>query len=772
MRTPFFRQMALYDSTLTLLTVFPEEEQVLNTLTEEEQATARRTLTGVAQDTVLYPAAAGESTQVVFMAPVNDAATGQAVAVLMGVAELDASPFMQSVASTLNGLAGGEGNGFIVDSQGYVIFPTPQQNPLPTFSIETSAAALPTDLADATAYQDKAPDGTRRLVLFYKAPGHDWNVVVTVPNRWVLAVATQISQPIILILLLIGLIGLLLVSLIATQVTRPAEALALAAQRISEGRLDLPVVVEGEDEIGRAGLAFERMRQKLRARLDELGLLLRVSQGVSSHLNLDEALPPILDGALTATGAAGARVVLLPKDGEPPDAYQTHTTGDAAALMAALDGGVVELTRREGRLVIENLARARAVLDVAPMAGKLHALAALPLRQELTYYGVLWLGYTQPHPFTETEVNFLTTLAGQAAVAVANARLFEAAEQGRQRLAAILASTPDAVIVTDREARLLLLNPAAEKVLNLAKGGVGQPAANVLPNPELAKLLTESRASAATIEVELAGKTLSASASTIISADGSVVGRVGILRDVTRFKEVDAMKSEFVATVSHDLRAPLTFMRGYATMLPMVGSLNDKQREFAEKIILGIEQMTNLIDDLLDLGRIEAGIGLAREACRIDQIIAGVMDTVKPQALNKGLNLLVDVSPDLPTLSGDPTLLRQAISNLVENAIKYTPSGGQVGVSVTTDQNRFTLAVSDTGVGIAPADQARLFEKFFRVKQRGSTHVKGSGLGLAIVKSIVERHGGRVWVDSKLGKGSIFYVELPRNGAFPESPNR
>jgi PAS domain S-box-containing protein len=604
--------------------------------------------------------------------------------------------------------------------------------------------------------------------LFYPAPGHDWNVVVMVPNQWVLTVATQISQPIILILLLIGLIGLILVSLIASQITRPAEALALAAQRISEGRLDLPVVVEGEDEVGRAGLAFERMRQKLRARLDELSLLLRVSQSVAANLNLDEALPPILDGALSATQAAGVRIVLLPKEdvpGEPATTLPVYSAGEAAALMAALDRGVVQMTRGEGRAVIENLARARAVLDVAPVVGKLHALVALPLRQEATYYGALWLAYSAPHTFTETEVNFLTTLAGQAAVAVANARLFEAAEQGRQRLAAILASTPDAVIVTDRNARVLLLNPAAEATFGLSgKGGLGQLVANLIPSPELVKLLT-GVLSGSTVEVEMgAGKTLYASASSIISADGSVLGRVCVLRDVTHFKEVDLMKSEFVATVSHDLRAPLTFMRGYATMLPMVGSLNDKQREFTEKIIIGIEQMTNLIDDLLDLGRIEAGVGLSREPCRMDLLIASAVDGLKPQAANKGLSVTVEVPPEMPALSGDSTLLRQAISNLVENAIKYTLAGGQVAVRASTDAEKFTLTVTDTGVGISPADQTHLFEKFFRVKQRGSTQVKGSGLGLAIVKSIVERHGGRVWLDSKLGKGSTFSFEIPRNG--------
>lgn len=767
MRTPFFRQMALYDGGLQPLALFPETDDLLAVLTDDQQRLAQLVLAqGLGQEMVVYPRRAGESVQMLFMAPVFDGLTGQrAVAVLAGLVELDTNPFMQTVSGDILGLAGGVGQGFVVDGQGRRIFPNPNEVPLPTFNLEASAQPLTTALEGAIAYEDKAPDGTRRLVLYYPAPGHDWSVVVMVPNQWVLTVATQISQPSIFILLLIGSIGLLLVSLIASQITRPAEALALAAQRISEGRLDLPVAVAGDDEVGRAGLAFERMRQKLRARLDELSLLLRVSQGVASSLNLDEALPPILEGALAATHAAGARIVVITKEDVTAPQLQVYSGGEAAALMAPLDKGLVQIARTDGRAVIENLARARAVLDVAPVIGRLQAVVALPLRQETTYYGALWLAYTTPHTFSETEVNFLTTLAGQAAVAVANARLFEAAEQGRQRLAAILASTPDAVIVTDREAQVLLLNPAAETVFGLTgKNGMGQAVANLIPNPELVKLLT-GVLPGNTVEVEVgAGKTLYASASTIISADGSTLGRVCVLRDVTHFKEVDLMKSEFVATVSHDLRAPLTFMRGYATMLPMVGALNDKQREFTEKIIIGIEQMTNLIDDLLDLGRIEAGVGLAKEPCRMDLLIASAVDGLKPQAANKGLSLTVEVSPEMPALMGDATLLRQAISNLVENAIKYTLAGGQVSVRASTTAQRFTLAVTDTGVGISPADQSHLFEKFFRVKQRGSTQVKGSGLGLAIVKSIVERHEGRVWVESKLGKGSTFVFEIPANG--------
>jgi PAS domain S-box-containing protein len=772
---PFFRQLTLFDADGRPVAGYPARASENFGLTGDEDPLVRLALQGIPQNATLYTSVPGEPVEVLFSAPVLDPDTSQPVGALVGRSDLFSNPLMQSVTRNLEGLAGGAGEGFLVDEQGVVIYhPDPAQLQQP-FAPDLSAAPLNTTLAGALAYQDRAPDGTRRLVLFYPAPGHSWNVVVRAPNRVVLELATQISTPIIVIMLLIGLIGLILVSLIAGRITRPAEALAAAAQRISDGKLDQPVAALGEDEIGRAGLAFERMRARLRARLDELGLLLRVSQGVAGSLNLDEALPPILQGALTASGAAGVRIILVPNEELPrplsgaPPLHQTFAAGPAAELMAALDRGVLVLTRDEGRAVIENLARARAVLDVAPVAGRLHALAALPLRHahaQNYYYGALWLGYDRPHAFAEAEINFLTTLAGQAALAVANARLFEAAEQGRQRLAAILASTPDAVIVIDRNMRVLLLNPAAEAVFELTgQAVIGRPLGEALTHTELVRLLQAHRAGPSTGEIETAsGRTLYASASPIISADGTVMGQVCVLRDVTHFKELDLMKSEFVATVSHDLRAPLTFMRGYATMMPMVGPLNEKQQEFANKIITGIEQMTKLIDDLLDLGRIEAGVGLAREACRLDEIVRGIVDTLRPHAENKGLTLAIEAPPDMPAAHGDPTLLRQAITNLVDNAIKYTPSGGQVNVRLAADNGRFRVAVADTGLGIAPADQTHLFQKFFRVKQRGSTQVKGSGLGLAIVKSIVERHGGRVWVDSKLGKGSTFYVELP-NGA-------
>jgi len=766
-RVPFFKQLTLFDAQGAPLEGYPAGREANFGLTGEEEALVSTALDGIPpQEYLVYPPSAESSVEILFTSAILDPQTQQPRGVLIGRADFATNPLMQSVIHNLQGLAGGNGHGFILDENHVVIYDPEAEQLLQSFNPEPAADPLRSDADGNLAYEDIAPNGTRRIVVYHPVRGYSWKVAIVIPNQVVLELATQISTPVIAILLIIGSLFLVLVSFIANRVTRPAEDLALAAQRISEGQLDRPVVVQGEDEIGRAGLAFERMRLRLQDRLDELNLLLRVSQGVAARLDLSEAVPIILQGALSAGGASGARVVLVPTEEarvgfDAPPVQQTFAVGAAAELMALLDRGVLNLARVEGRVVLENLVRARAVLDVAPVGNKLQALLALPLRQEQTFYGVLWLGYDQPHNFTEAEFNFLTTLAGQAAVAVANARLFDAANQGRQRLAAIVASTPDAVIVTDRNDLILLLNPEAEAVFDLTgKPTTGRTVAEALPYPELIRLLKDNQEGGKT-EIELTGRTLYASASPIVSAEGAVLGKVCVLRDVTHFKELDLMKSEFVATVSHDLRAPLTFMRGYATMLPMVGALSDKQREFADKITLGIEQMTQLIDNLLDLGRIEAGVGLARETCRIDQLVYEVIDTMKPQALNKNITLTVELPENLPPLSGDRTLLRQAIANLVDNAIKYTAAGGQVTLKASADLAKFLLAVNDTGVGIAPADQAHLFEKFFRVRQRGSTQIKGSGLGLAIVKSIAERHGGRVWVDSKLGRGSTFFMEVP-----------
>jgi PAS domain S-box-containing protein len=393
------------------------------------------------------------------------------------------------------------------------------------------------------------------------------------------------------------------------------------------------------------------------------------------------------------------------------------------------------------------------------------SVIALPIRTKDQVSAVLWVGYGEVRQFDSSEVDLLSTLAGQTAVLVENARLFQAAEGGRRQLAAILTSTTDAVLVTDRDDRILLANPAAERAFGIrADRVVGCEVSETALSSTLMSVFDESLSAneALNEEVPLSdGRTLYASVSTILSADSERIGRVAVMRDITRFKELDELKSDFVATVSHDLRAPLTFMRGYATMLPMVGDLSEKQKEYVDKILQGVSQMSELIDDLLDLGRVEAGVGMERKPCHMGAILIEAVDGIRVRAVAKGLTLRLEPPSGTAVVAGDAALLRQMISNLVDNAIKYTPSGGTVTVGLSVHDGEASIYVSDTGIGIALDDQVRLFEKFYRIKRRDTADIPGTGLGLAIVKSIVERHGGRVWVESDLDKGSTFHVLLP-----------
>jgi signal transduction histidine kinase len=334
---------------------------------------------------------------------------------------------------------------------------------------------------------------------------------------------------------------------------------------------------------------------------------------------------------------------------------------------------------------------------------------------------------------------------------------------GRQRLAAILASTPDPVLVTDQRNRLLLSNPAAWNVLGEAmRGGQGQPIAKLISQKSLLDILQTTSSDKLSAEVIVPnGEIYLATASPVV-ADGRSMGRVCILRDVTHFKELDTMKTEFVNTVSHDLRSPLTLMRGYATMLEMVGELNEQQKGYINKMTIGVENMTRLVNNLLDLGRIDVGVGLRLETILLQDIIEHVVTTLQMQATQKDIQLSLELPQDTsPLIQADQALLQQAIYNLVENALKYTPNGGMVTVRLQIQGDAMLFSVQDTGIGVSQVDQARLFEKFYRGTNREAREQKGSGLGLAIVKSIAEKHGGKVWLKSELGKGSTFFLQVP-----------
>ncbi len=238
------------------------------------------------------------------------------------------------------------------------------------------------------------------------------------------------------------------------------------------------------------------------------------------------------------------------------------------------------------------------------------------------------------------------------------------------------------------------------------------------------------------------------------------MGAVLTLEDITHLKMLDRLKSDFIHTISHDLRSPLTAIMGYVELLERVGPLNDQQKQFVRHVQNSAQNITSLVNDLLDLGRIEAGFDTRRDETSLDAIVRYTLDNLEQQIKDKKLNLLLQIEPGLPTLRGNPIRLRQMVDNLLVNAVKYTPEHGEIRVELRSEGPQIIFEVQDTGVGIPITDQPHIFEKFYRASN-APKGTPGTGLGLAIVKSIVEAHEGRIWLDSVVGKGTKFIVVLP-----------
>jgi two-component system phosphate regulon sensor histidine kinase PhoR len=754
---PYFSEFYLLDANGQPVTGYPVESFYNAKPSADEYLGITLALNGLPiQMYTLPPALGGVSARLSFLAAVYDE-TGSRDGVLVGRTDLASNPFFESISISINSLSGINGEGMLLDDAETILYSSSSEWVMQTYNLKSSL--------QGTFFEGTTPDGIRSMMYSQPVWGRLWEVVVSVPKQEAQQLALQIAAPLMVIIVILFLIAALVLRFSLRTVTSSLQNLALETKRISNGELDSPLDTGGNDEVGQLRHAFENMRSSLKARLDELNRLLLVSRGVASNLEFQESVKPVMEAALS-TGASAVRVILSPealpemKGGSP--APSRFGYGKENEQYSYLDDQILPMVRQKEVVALNNLSRVR-LLTFPANAPRPEAILALPLHHENMFYGALWLAYDTPHQFGNDEIRFLTTIAGQAALASANSQLFANAEIGRQRLAATLNSTPDPVLVTDYQGRLLLANPAAWQVLGLPGESVnGKSIDTIIQQPALLGLLQVVSDEKQSAEVELAdGKVYLATASSVI-VEGQPVGRVCILRDVTRFKELDTLKSEFVATVSHDLRYPLTTMRGYATMLEMVGELNEQQTGYVRKILTSVDGMNQLVTSLLDLGRIDAGVDLQLEMVPVQEVVDRVVGALQLQASQKQVVISSDISQHaIPLIEADYALLQQALHNLVENAVIYTEPRGKVSVRVEPDKDQMVFTVSDTGIGIAPVDLPRIFEKFYRGGQKEAKKRQGTGLGLAIVKSIADRHKGRVWVESQLGKGSAFHLAIP-----------
>lgn len=345
-----------------------------------------------------------------------------------------------------------------------------------------------------------------------------------------------------------------------------------------------------------------------------------------------------------------------------------------------------------------------------------------------------------------------------------------------EEIQAILSSMAEGVIATDITGKISLINPTAAEFFNLSYGeGVGEFPYKVFPDSELGDVFHQVYVKGFPVEKEIKWpnpeRVLSLHLAPIRDEVEEIRGVVAVIGDVTKLRRLETMRQDFVANVSHELKTPLTSIKGFVETL-LDSDLNDKEtlRKFMKIISQEADRLNNLIHDLLDISKLESGqTELRRKHLDLEALIDSIILSVANRIDVKQLELKKDLQAK--TILGDEDLVREVFINLVDNAIKYTPAGGEIIVGSVRGEGETIVYVRDTGIGIPAESIPRIFERFYRVDKGRSREMGGTGLGLSIVKHIMERHGGKVSVWSEPGKGSEFKLIFPDKWLAEENRN-
>lgn len=544
------------------------------------------------------------------------------------------------------------------------------------------------------------------------------------------------------------------------------QALSARVGAFTESHLNLLASAASAAAIA---LQNARLHGRVVRRVAELDALSRSGWAVAGAGELNETLKAIVLGASSIPGVDWANVLLY----DPQNEYFFQSISsrgpDGPSIFPRSNARGTGLSRQiliSGQpLLINDISDDERINESVRQMG-IRATIGVPVVVDKTPVGVLYANSRRPHVFDEGHLAVFNTLASQAAVAIQRARLMESIRHNEQQLQAILNSTADVVIATDRAGVIRLFNPAAERMLGYeAANANGRPAAALFDKGPLADALatgqTNPTPAGATFEIQLEdGRTLLASRTAVHDQADNLLGQVVTMRDISYLKELDQMKNEFIATVSHDLKNPIAAIQGFAHLVKKMGELNSSQRKALVRIEEASQRMFRLVTDLLDLGKIEAGVALNKTSCNLATITEQTLSQLESEAAAKRISLATSIDPAVGVV-GDPERLQQVIYNLIHNAIKYTPDEGQVRVTVQGNGDYAHLAVEDSGYGIPPADLPYIFDKFYRVPSHQAQGIEGTGLGLAIVKAIIDQHQGHVQVKSESGRGTTFLVELP-----------
>lgn len=546
--------------------------------------------------------------------------------------------------------------------------------------------------------------------------------------------------------------------------TNPFDRVLERIQELTKGEYEQqipPAVLSGNEKA--LFMALEKLRANLQTRNDTQARLLSVDPSHYSREGFDLMLSSILRAALTRD-ASSARLILLDKSPESRRGEMRLRLGQGenTRLYAYLDTLIIDKIGDQDQLILSDL-KVDQYFGLTSGTPHPQSIAALQLRGSGDAQGVLWVGFEQNHWFDQEDIQFYQQLAYRASAALNTKAQFSKVQNDKGWLSLAFNAFPDPILVMDKDGQIQFSNTAALAASSKGEALIGKKDGAVrVANEKLKSFLSEDKKSAELKTLQLDGNKTYDVLRFPLEGDQDRQGEVVLLRDTSWLQQLNNQKNEFVSNISHDLRAPLWLMKGHTKLLSNIGKLSTEQRKYVEKIDAGIDTMTRLVNKVLNLERLDGDGLLVYTSFSIQETIDDTIKLLGVQAQQKKISLNVDYGGlKTPYISADQVMVQQALYNLIENAIKFSPRGESVLISAERDSSWMHIAVKDNGKGIAPLDQPKLFTRFFHVDDDLAYENRGQGLGLAIVKSVADKHGGNVSVKSTLGEGSTFYLDLP-----------
>lgn len=520
--------------------------------------------------------------------------------------------------------------------------------------------------------------------------------------------------------------------------------------------------------------------------------LLAISRAMTAELDLHDLLRLILKSAVELVSGKAGLIALMDEGGELLQVAAVYgIPPDLVDHFAPLVRGVPYREDSEGEAFPELKNQLNHIMREADLG--LTQVIRLPLSIGGTVTGLIYVFQSGNYYFVEDAPNLLRSFAEQAAIAVRNARLYQEVKQEKQRLGAILERSADGVMILDRHLGITVFNqalsymtgwPATEAIgrkhdeviewISLKTDSDLQSALeNDWPLPNAANLYVEGEARRHKDDAchgDQSTISLGVTYAPILDADGRITDIIANVRDLTRYREEEALQKTFISVISHELKTPVSIIKGYAGTLRRPDA--HWSPEVLDESLVVIEEeadnLNSLIDNLLEVSRLQAGTFALEisDEVSLPRLAEGVARRFMPHT--SGHEIKVTFSDHYPTVIGDARRLTQVLNNLVSNAIKYSPEGGTIAIIGEVHPEHVTVSVCDEGIGIPARDHGRLFQKFARLDNALSRKTEGTGLGLYLSRAIIEAHGGRIWFHSNSDNtpgapGTTFTFSLPRD---------